>query len=93
MDNILNALDRLAVLAAARPEPLPLDAGGVMARIRDLRIEDESPVIPFGFFTGGLAAAAAAAVAVTLVAATAWQQASSPVEVMDSLMDVMDIML
>lgn len=93
MDNILNTLERLAVMASARPEPLPLGAGGVMARIRGLEIEDEAPIIPIRFFAGGLAAAAVAAVAVTLVAATAWQQLASPAEAMDSLMDVMDIVL
>lgn len=93
MDTILNKIERLAEMAARRPDPVALDAGGVMARIRSLEIEDDSQVIPIGFFAGGAALAAAAAIGVTVLAATAWQGMFSPVAEMNSLMDVMDIML
>lgn len=93
MDNFLNKLEQLADLAAQRPDPRPLAVGGVMARVRGLEIEDDSQTIPLRFFAGGAVAAAAAAVVVSLLAVSSWTEATSPLVAMNSMFDVMDMML
>ena len=93
MDAFMKKIERLAAMASERPLPAPLDASGVLARIRGLEVEDERVLtLPLGFFAGGAAAAAAAAVAVTLLAATAWAEMSSPFVAMESLIDVMEVL-
>lgn len=93
MDTFMNKIERLTATAAMRPDPVPLDANGVMARIRGLEVEDDVFVLPLGFFAGGVAAAAAVALALSLVAATDWSQMNSPAVAMSSIVDVMDILL
>lgn len=93
MDDFMKKLDRLSELAARRPDPRPLDASFIMAGVRGLEIEDDSLVIPFGFLTGGAAAAAVAAVVTSLFAMTAWTEMSSPFPEVASLLDVVDAVL
>lgn len=93
MDSILEKIERLAEMAGQQNDPVPLDVSGVMARIRGLEIVEEAEALPIRFFAGGAAAAAAAAIAVSALAAMAWTDIFNPVVEMDSLMDVMDIML
>lgn len=93
MDAFMKKIERLATMASERPLPAPLDASGVMARIRGLEIEDERVLtLPLGFFAGGAAAAAAAAVAVTLLAVTAWDDMSSPFVAVESLIDISEFL-
>lgn len=92
MDHFLNKLDTLAALASGRADPVPLDAGRVMARVRGLEIEDEE-VVPIRFFAGGAVAAAAAALALSPFALSAWDELSNPMAAMNSLLEVMDVML
>ena len=93
MDDFMTKVERLAELAAKRRDPLPLDAASIMTGIRGLEMEDDALSIPLGFLSGGAAAAAAAAVVITLFAATAWSDLSSPFVEMASLLDIADIML
>lgn len=89
MDDVLKNIERLADIAAGRPNPLPLDVGGVMARIEGLEMDEADVRIPLGFFVGGAAAAAAAAVFVSILALTAFQELASPDVAINSLMDVL----
>ncbi len=91
--DFLEKLDRLASMARQQSVPRPLDSEGVMARIRGLEMEDDGVLsLPLRFYAGGVAAAAALALAVTLLAATAWTEMSSPVYAIDTLVDVMDML-
>ncbi len=92
--DIMRKIERLAEMSAARSDPLPLDANSVMHRIGALRVEDDDAVlsVPLGFFAGGAAIAAAAAIAVTLLAATAWTDMSSPFAAVESLLDIQDVL-
>lgn len=93
MDAFVKKIERLSEMASRRPNPLPLDATGVMARIRGLQVEDESVLtLPLGFFAGGVAAAAAAALVVSTLAISAWTELSSPMVPVESLIDVMEIL-
>ncbi len=78
MDAFMNKLGRLADLASRRTEPVPLDAQGVMARIRGLEMDTEAEIIPLRFLAGGTVAAAAAAAFALLVGASAWHEIFSP---------------
>ncbi|MCD7895787.1 MAG: hypothetical protein LUG50_03815 [Planctomycetaceae bacterium] len=92
--DIMKKIERLADLAAARSNPLPLDTNSVMLQIRALRDRDDDAVmsVPLGFFAGGAALAAAAAIAVTLFAVTAWTDMSSPFAAVESLLDLQDVL-
>lgn len=93
MDELMNKIERLAAMAGSRSVPKPLDCAGVMDRIRGLEVEEEDVLsLPLRFYVGGAAAAAAAAIAVSLLAATAWTEMSSPLLAMDSLVEVMDLL-
>ena len=93
MDAFMKKIERLAEMASGQSVPVPLDATGVMARIRGLEFEDDRVLtLPFRFFAGGAAAAAAAAVAVTLLAATAWGEMSSPFIPVESLIDLTEVL-
>ena len=96
MDAFMKKIERLAEMATAQSVPQPLDAAGVMARIRGLEVEDDERVLslPLRFWAGGAAAAAVAAVVVSLLAATAWTEMGSPLTAIQSLMeaDVLDIL-
>ncbi|MCC8166327.1 MAG: hypothetical protein LIQ31_09285 [Planctomycetes bacterium] len=91
--DIMKKIERLAVMAATRSDPLPLDANSVMRQIRALRDVDDDAVlsVPLVFFAGG-GALAAAAIAVTLLAATAWTDISSPFAAVESLLDIEDVL-
>ncbi|MCD8140796.1 MAG: hypothetical protein LUE17_13630 [Planctomycetaceae bacterium] len=93
MDAFVEKLDRLTSMARHQSVPRPLDGESVMARIRGLEMEDDGVLsLPLRFYAGGVAAAAALALAVTLFAATAWTEMSSPIIAMDTLVDVMDML-
>ena len=93
MDAFMKKIERLAEMAKAQSVPQPLDSVGILARIRGLEREDDRVLsMPFGFFAGGAAAAAAAAVVVTLLAVSAWNDMSSPIEAIDSMFNVMDVL-
>lgn len=93
MDAFMKKIERLAEMASGAAVPQPLDATGVMARLRGLEIEDDRVLtLPLRFFAGGAAAAAALAVAVTALAATAWSEMSSPLMAFESMIDVMDVL-
>ncbi|MDR3077512.1 MAG: hypothetical protein LBV15_01965 [Planctomycetota bacterium] len=93
MDSFLEKLDALAAMAEHRAPPAPLDAAGVIAKIRLLDPPEEAFPVPLGFFAGGVAAAAALALLASWAAAAAWAELSSPMPALGSLMDVMDVML
>ncbi|MCC8189827.1 MAG: hypothetical protein LIP77_04195 [Planctomycetes bacterium] len=93
MDTVMKRIEHLSRLAAARPDPLPLDVARIMPCIRGQEIVDESLTLPLGFLTGGVAAAAAAAVVVSLFGLTAWMEMANPYPVVESLLDVMDLMV
>lgn len=93
MDDFMKKIERLAELARAQSVPQPLDSVGLMARIRGLEREDDRVLsMPFGFFAGGAAAAAAAAVVVTFLAVSAWSDMNSPIEAIDSMFSLMDVL-
>ncbi len=95
MDAFLKKIERLAEMASAESPPRPLDAAGVMNRVRGLDIDsgDDLPLsLPLRFWAGGAAAAAAAAVAVSVFAAAAWADLNSPLTAMESLFDVLDVL-
>ena len=94
MDTFMKKIEQLADMAAKRPDPVPLDVSGVMARVRGLEIEEESLSFPVGFLAAGLAAAAAVALVVSIIAAHDWaEMSSSPQLAISKLVDVMDVML
>ena len=93
MDSFLEKIEALADMAELRPPPAPLDASGVMARIRSLGPPEEAFPVSLGFFAGGTAAAAALAFLAYWAAAAAWAELSSPLAAMGSIMDVMEVML
>ncbi len=93
MDAFMKKLGRLAALARDASPPRPLDAAGVMARIRDLSREDETVLsMPFRFFAGGAAAAAAVAAVAALLAVSAWNEMNSPLGAIDSMFNVMEVL-
>lgn len=93
MDAFMKKIERLAELARAQSVPQPLDGAGVMARIRGLEREDDRVLsMPFGFFAGGAAAAAAAAIVVTLMAVSAWSEMNSPIEAINSMFSLVDVL-
>ncbi|MDR1519338.1 MAG: hypothetical protein LBU23_04225 [Planctomycetota bacterium] len=89
----MSKIEALSRLAAGEASPPPLNAAGIMGRVRGLEPEDPDNAVPLTFFAGGAALAAAAALAVSLLAATAWTELSDPLAAMNSLAGVMDIML
>lgn len=94
MDAFMKNMERLAVMAAGRPDPKPLDAASVTALIRGIRPEDDGMLaMPLGYFAGGAAAAAAIAVTVGALAVMAWMDMSNPFTGVDSLLDVTEYML
>jgi|GEM_PF-2261330 hypothetical protein len=79
MDTVIKQLERLAEIAAARQDPMPLDAGGVMMRIRGLDTGvDMRESLPIRFFAGGAAAVAAAAAFAAIIGVRAWQEIANP---------------
>lgn len=91
MDTFIDKLDQLAALASHEPAPRPLDSASVMARIRGLSVEPPAVVIPFRFLGLGAAIAATVALGVSVLAATAWQDAdisSHSYAAIDSLLDL-----
>lgn len=94
MDAFMKQIERLSDMASARSVPQPLDRAAVMARIRELAVEEDDRVLslPLRFWAGGAAAAAAVAIAVTLFAATAWTDMGNPLTATDSLFNVMDVL-
>ncbi len=93
MDAFMKKIERLAEMARASSVPLPLDTAGVLARVRGLEREDDNVLsMPFSFFAGGAAAAAAAAVVVAFFAVSAWNDMNSPIEAIDSMFNVMDVL-
>lgn len=93
MDAFMKKIERLSEMASRRPDPQPLDAAGVMDRIRGLQVEDENVLtLPLRFYLGGVVAAAAVAVVVSSLAISAWTEISSPLPVMESLIDVMEVL-
>ncbi len=93
MDAFMKKIERLSEMAARRPNPLPLDAGGVLSRIRELEIEEEATQLPLMVYFGGAAAAAVVAIGVTVIASSAWSDMSNPFVAMSSLGDVVDVLL
>lgn len=90
MDTFLMRLDRLAEMARSEAGPVPLDAAGVMSRIRGLDIEREPEPLPLAFFAGGMVAAAAAAAIIAHLAFPAWSDLSSPLNLLSSLPEGLD---
>lgn len=78
MDAVMKQLERLAKMASRRGDPVPLNVGCVMERVRDLHIEDEVEILPIRFFVGGAIAAATVAAFVAVLGLSAWQEISNP---------------
>ncbi len=87
MDTVLKKLERLADMAARQADPVPLDAGGIMNRIRGLDV-DYGPrePLPLRFFAGGAMAAAAAAVFVAVVGVASYQEIVNPIFSLENLL-------
>jgi hypothetical protein len=93
MDAFMKKIERLADMAKASSAPLPLDRSGILARIRGLEREDDTVLsMPFGFFAGGAAAAAVAALVVAFFAVSAWNDLNSPIEAIDQMFNMMDVL-
>lgn len=93
MDIVMEKLERLSRRAAERADPRPLDVSGIMAAIRDLDVDDGFQAIPLGLLTGGAVAAAAAAVVVAALALAGWNDFSTPLPSVESLLDISDFLL
>ncbi len=93
MDTVLKQVERLAQLAARQADPVPLDAGGIMNRIRglDAGYGPREP-LPLRFFAGGAMAAAAAAVFVAVVGVTSYQEIVNPVLTLDSFLPLSNVL-
>lgn len=91
MDSFMKRIGELAELASREPLPAPLDAAGVMLRLRGLSpgFEDDD-AMPLKLFSGFVVVAAAAASVVMVFAAGAWADINNPLFAFESLMDVMD---
>lgn len=97
MDAVMKRLEQLAELASRRADPAPLDAGGVMLRIRNLDIDDAADIVPIRLFAGGALVAAAAAAFMSVLGVSAWNEIANPtlvpIDSLISLSNALDLML
>lgn len=93
MDAFMKKFERLAALARASSAPRPLDRPALLARIRGLEREDDTVLsMPFRFFAEGAAAAAAVALVVGFFALSVWNDMNSPIEAIDQMFSMMDML-